>query len=348
MLFRIVCQSGDAGLSNKTDSVYLNFGLHGPKLKSHQIISYVNPQIDSIEPLIGIRNGGTILTIQGKDLAIGNHQVSILIGNRPCQLVSVDSKKIQCQTSSFPTVIDDELKSIQIHFDRQTKIISKQFFRVVSNPKLKSFSISSPFRSFISGGHQIVIDGENLNFVQNIRLEFRRTIYVSPIFHNETRLIFLSPSVQELYLNDANEYESIVEMRLHLDSYNETSSIVYLNDPLIFELEPMSQSYTESLSIFGVNLTAIGHNKDNIIVHIGCDVCPISELTNDRLVCRPPHSRPGKYSKNNRVCYESEHPWIIVTIDNIHSHVGYMIYPKRLIILGKKRKLKTTDQKCTA
>ena len=53
------------------------------------------------------------------------------------------------------------------------------------------------------------------------------------------------------------------------------------------------------------------------------------------VICQPPVYRPKKYSTSNRICYDSEHPWIIVTIDNIHSHVGYMIYPKKVIILGK-------------
>ncbi|CAF4342852.1 unnamed protein product, partial [Adineta steineri] len=88
------------------------------------------------------------------------------------------------------------------------------------------------------------------------------------------------------------------------------------------------------LIIHGSNLTAVGHTKNDITVHIGCDLCNIIHFQVDKIVCQPPSYRPKKYSKNNRLCYDSEHPWIIVTIDNIHSHVGYMIYPKKVIILG--------------
>ena len=65
--FRIVCQSGDAGLTFRTGFVRLKFGFYGPQIYSHQIISYINPKINSIEPLIGIQNGGTILTIHGEN-----------------------------------------------------------------------------------------------------------------------------------------------------------------------------------------------------------------------------------------------------------------------------------------
>ena len=291
--------------------------------------------IDSIEPLLGIESGGTILTIHGENLTIGNNHVSILIGNRPCQLLSISRNKVQCETSSFISLETEESQSMKFYFDRQTKIISEKYFRVVSNPKLESFSKNHQYLSFMSGGHQTIIVGTGFNAVQNIRLEFKRKIFVSPLFRNDTHLIFLTPSIQELYMNAGTDYHDTVDMTIHLDHFNQTSSVTYVNDPLIYELEPMLQTFTNALTIQGANLTLIGHMKNDVLVHIGCDLCVITQLETDRIVCRPPLSRPKKYSKVNRLCYDSEHPWIIVTIDNIHSHVGYMMYPKRLIILGK-------------
>jgi hypothetical protein len=100
----------------------------------------------------------------------------------------------------------------------------------------------------------------------------------------------------------------------------------------------MLQMYTNQLTIQGANLTAIGHKKTEIMVHIGCDLCNVIHLQSDKIICQPPLFRPEKYSKTKRLCYNSEHPSIIVSIDNIHSHVGFMIYPKKLIILGNETK----------
>jgi hypothetical protein len=277
-----------------------------------------------------------LLTIHGENFTLGNSHVSISIGNYPCPLLSLSRVKIQCETTSFSSLMINENQPINFLFDQQTKFISEKYFRIVSNPILYSFDKYHQYQSFMSGGHQLIILGENFNTIQNIRLEFKRTIFVSPLFHNNTHLIFLTPSIQELYLNDENNYhQQEIEIIIHLDHFNKTSSLNYINDPFIYELEPMLQTYTTELSIQGVNLTAIGHTKTDISVHIGCDLCTILHVQSDRIICQPPLYRPKKYSKTNRLCYDSEHPWIIVTIDNIHSHVGYMMYPKKIIILGK-------------
>ena len=312
----------------------LKFGSYGPQIQSNQTVSYLNPTINSVEPLVGIESGGTLLTIHGTNLTIGNGLVTVSINNRPCQLLSLSRSKIQCETTSFVPFVSQESSPITFHFDRQTKLIADKAFRVVPNPTLHSFDSKHPFQSFMSGGHQLVVRGENFHTVQNIRLEFKRTIFVSSLFHNETHLIFLSPSLQELHLNDDDDYQQGIEMILHLDHFNQSSTLMFLHDPLIYELEPMFQTYSTELTIHGVNLTAAGHMAKDVLVHIGCDLCTVLHLQSDKIICQPPLYRPKKYSKSNRLCYDSEHPWIIVTIDNIHSHVGYMMYPKRLIVLG--------------
>ncbi|UJR25406.1 hypothetical protein I4U23_006753 [Adineta vaga] len=331
---KIVCQSGDAGTTTRTGSVQLKFGRHGPQIQSRQLISYMNPTITSVEPLIGIESGGTLLTIVGDNLTLGNSHIAVFIGTRPCQLLSISRTKIQCETSLFSSLMLNEQQSIKFLFDRQTKIDSEKFFTIVPNPVLHSFDNYHQYQSFLSGGHQLIIHGENFHSVQNIRLEFKRIIFVSPFFSNKTHLIFLTPSIQELHLNDENDYQQEIEIILHLDHFNKTSSVIYINDPLIYELEPMLQTYTNELIIHGANLTTIGHTKENVNVHIGCDICTIVHFQVDKIICQPPVYRPKKYSKTNQLCYDSEHPWIIVTIDNIHSHVGYMIYPKKIVILG--------------
>ncbi|CAF4850040.1 unnamed protein product, partial [Rotaria sp. Silwood2] len=202
----------------------------------------------------------------------------------------------------------------------------------VSHSILYSFNKNDQYKSFTSGGHKIIIFGENFNTIQDIQLEFKHLLFVSPLFRNNTHLIFLTPSIEELHSN----YQQQIEIKIYLDNFNKTSSLIYINDPIIHELEPMLQTYTNELMIQGTNLTAIGHTKNQIIVHIGCDLCTIIHLQADKIICQPPQYRPAKYSKTKRLCYTSEHPSIIVSIDNIHRHIGFMIYPKKLIIFGKE------------
>jgi hypothetical protein len=310
----------------------LKFDPYGPQIYSHQIISYINPKLNSIAPLIGIQNGGTLLTIHGENFTIGNNHITVWIGNQPCQLFSISQIKIQCETRLFPSSLLNENQPIKIFFDRQTKLIYGQFFTIVPNPILYSFDKYHQYKSFKSGGHPIKILGENLNPIQNIQLELKHQIFISPLFRNNTHFIFLTPSIQELNLNN----QQTIEMTIYLDNFNKTSSLIYINDPFIYELEPLLQPYTNRLTIQGTNLTSIGHTKNEVIVYIGCDLCTVVHLQADKLICQPPRHRPEKYSKTKRLCYNSEHPSIIVSIDNIHTHVGFMIYPKKLIILGKE------------
>jgi hypothetical protein len=322
-------------LTYRSGFVQLKFGFSGPKINFHQKISYINPKIKSIEPLIGIQNGGTVLTIRGENFTIGNSHISVLIGNRPCQLLSISSIKIECETRAFPSSMLNEKQPIKVSFDRYTKLTFEQFFTVGSNPILYSFDKYHLFQSFTSGGHQLIILGENLNIIQNIQLEFHHFIYISPLLHNNTHLVFLTPSIEELHLN--NQQDIIIT--IYLDNFNQTSSLIYINDPIIYPLEPVLQTYSTQLTIQGKNLTSIGHTKNDITVHIGCDLCTINHLQSDQIICQPPLFLPKKYSKTKQLCYNSEHPSIIVSIDNIHSHVGFMIYPKKIIILGKDTKL---------
>ena len=91
----------------------------------------------------------------------------------------------------------------------------------------------------------------------------------------------------------------------------------------------MLQTYTNQLIIHGINLTSIGHTKNDITVHIGCDLCTIIYFNQIKLFVNHHYIVRKNIQKQNSLCYNSEHPWIIVTIDNIHSHVGFMIYPKK-------------------
>lgn len=310
----------------------MKFGRYGPQIYSHEIISYLNPKITLIEPLTGIQGGGTVVSIFGENLTLGNNHISIFIGNRSCQLLSISKTKIECETRAFPRSMLNQDQMVNIIIDHQTKVTYDQFFTVVPNPTLYSFDKITQYKSFTSGGHEIIIVGENFNVVQNIQLEFKHLIFISPSFYNNTHLIFLSPSIGELQL----KHTQLVDMTIYLDNFNKTSSIIYVNDPIVYDLEPFTQPYTSELMIQGKNLTAIGHTKDQLFVYIGCELCTIIRLQTNTIICQPPLYRPEKYSKSKDLCYKSEHPSIIVSIDNVQVHIGFMIYPQKLVLLGKQ------------
>ena len=134
-----------------------------------------------------------------KILHIGNSHISVLIGNRPCQLLSISSyKNSNVKQRSFSSLMVNEKQPIKLSFDRQTKLISKNFLLLFQIQSYIHLINIHPFQSFISGGHQLIILGENFHTIQNIQLEFQRFIFVSPLFHNNTHLIFLTPSITRI------------------------------------------------------------------------------------------------------------------------------------------------------
>ncbi|CAF1028809.1 unnamed protein product, partial [Didymodactylos carnosus] len=340
---KLICRTGDA---EQNISGPIKVTIDDQHSISDQQVSYLMPIIESIEPLAGILSGGTILTIIGRNFTLGNQFVIITIGESLCKILDIKINIIQCQTLSFERTGN---KSITITFDEQTHIVyHQQFFHVVHNPTIDLDNLV-PQQSFASGGRRIHITGTNFHFLQQIKMEFslekgKSIVYVSSVQYlsNSTYLVFLTPSYNDFNLTRSELNPLLnVNIKLYIDGYNFTHPsffLHYVNDPIIYEFEPpLIRPYSSELVIYGNNMTLIGHTMNDVFVHIGCEICPIIYFSSDKIICRPPISRPAKRStsKNTeRLCYDSEQPWIIVSIDNIHSLVGYLLYPRKIIILG--------------
>ncbi|CAF1193690.1 unnamed protein product, partial [Didymodactylos carnosus] len=339
---QLMCRAGNA---EQNKSGHVKVTIDGQHSISEQHVFYLMPLVESIEPLFGILDGGTILTIIGQNFTLGNQFVTVTIGESLCKILIIQMNFIQCQTYPFERIGN---KSITITFDEQTSIIFQQFFYVVQNPTI-DIDYLIPQQSFVSGGRHIHIMGTNFDFLQQIKMEFSlekstSTVYVSSMrrLSNSTHLVFLTPSYHDFNLTTLQStLPPIINIKLDLDGYNFTHSSLflhYVNDPIIYELEPpLIRPYSSELVIFGNNMTSIGHTMNDVFVHIGCEICTIIYFTSNKIICRPPINKPSKRITSNnmeRLCYDSEHPWIIVNIDNIHSLVGYIIYPRKIIILG--------------
>ena len=53
------------------------------------------------------------------------------------------------------------------------KLLFDKSFTIVPNPILYSFDKFHHYQSFLSGGHQLIIHGENLHTIQNIRFRIQ-------------------------------------------------------------------------------------------------------------------------------------------------------------------------------
>ena len=140
--------------------------------KSRQFVfNYVLPQVASIEPLRGIKSGGTVLKVAGKHLHCGS-SVHLLISGRPCAIIdkkrSGQLDEIYCQAPAFN---QSSGLVILIMYD-YVQLLDEPTFRYeyVDDAKM---SMSEPNRTTMSGGVQLTINGVNFDHLQRAELAMR-------------------------------------------------------------------------------------------------------------------------------------------------------------------------------
>jgi hypothetical protein len=172
--------------------------------KSELIYRYIEPEIISIEPRKGIKSGGTLLKIVGKNLACGSELTIKFISNSGlCQIVNIttitprkedpnrsysllddDSQKesldeIYCRTPAYnqnewlmggtgqkSTLLQT---SLQIRLDDYVQIMnsSKFKFEYVDDPRILSVD---PDNTIMSGGITMQIRGKGFDSIQAAHL----------------------------------------------------------------------------------------------------------------------------------------------------------------------------------
>ena len=130
------------------------------------------PRIDSIKPLTGPIEGGTLLTIEGSNLGFKKQEVfdKIHIGQVPCRLVDYQlSVRIKCLTGAVnnevtaPVIVGNEAG-----FTESEVMFSYKRIQLYTN---------FPKKGPISGGTQLAVTG-NLSSLQL----FLNTYFASPFF----------------------------------------------------------------------------------------------------------------------------------------------------------------------
>lgn len=121
------------------------------------------PRIDSIRPLSGPVEGGTLVTIEGSNLGIREEDVrgKIKIGNVPCELVNYEiSVKIECRTGA---VDKETIASIKVGNEAGVTESSIHF-------QYKDFKVEkiTPTQGPQSGGTQVQIYGRHLNIGSSV------------------------------------------------------------------------------------------------------------------------------------------------------------------------------------
>ncbi|KAF3860638.1 hypothetical protein F7725_000893 [Dissostichus mawsoni] len=130
------------------------------------------PEIHKISPLRGPVEGGTLLTVQGRNLGRRAAAVKVSIGDVPCTLlpelytVSVEMVCVTGQSSHERTDI------VEVDVDQSGIGPSKESFSYLI-PKLQSLE---PKKGSRAGGTKVIISGENLDIGSQVRVKVNNTL----------------------------------------------------------------------------------------------------------------------------------------------------------------------------
>ncbi|XP_028680882.1 plexin-B1 isoform X1 [Erpetoichthys calabaricus] len=162
---RIVCiTTASDGPKSGQVSVEVNGGGHGG---STQVFTYQDPVLDSITPLRGPKAGGTNLTIRGAKLLTGRpSEISILVGDIPCAISSMlHEDKIECLTGKSNATAE---ATVTIHYGQKERHLQNTFYHYTEDPNITQ---AGPSRSFLCGGRMIHVFGNNLDVVQQPKIQ---------------------------------------------------------------------------------------------------------------------------------------------------------------------------------
>ncbi|KAG7323182.1 hypothetical protein KOW79_012884 [Hemibagrus wyckioides] len=163
----IVCKTTASGSKRKGHvSVEVKGGGVG---KSIQEFHYQDPVLLGMFPLKGPMSGGTSVIIMGWDLRTGQpNEIRILIGGVPCILTSspqLDDEQIACVTSGSNRTGNH---AVTVWFGSADRHLQDTFYHYTPDPNITS---ATPTKSFLSGGRMIRVSGQNLDVVQDPRMQ---------------------------------------------------------------------------------------------------------------------------------------------------------------------------------
>ncbi|XP_035131256.1 plexin-B1 isoform X1 [Callithrix jacchus] len=160
----LVCITGASG-EEVAGAAAVEVPGRGRGVSEHDF-AYQDPKVHSIFPARGPRAGGTCLTLNGSKLLTGRlEDIRVVVGDQPCHLLSEQqSEQLRCETSPHPA---PATLPVAVWFGATERRLQHGQFKYTSDPNITS---AGPTKSFLSGGREIRVRGQNLDVVQTPRI----------------------------------------------------------------------------------------------------------------------------------------------------------------------------------
>ncbi|MBN3302109.1 PLXD1 protein, partial [Amia calva] len=190
------------------------------------------PEIWKIEPLKGPQEGGTLLTIQGRNLGRRYTDISVAIGHVPCSLLPdhyIVSEKVLCVTGRAE---GEFLDLVTVNVSQVLVGSSREMFSYVI-PVVQSIEPKNGSRA---GGTKVVLTGENLNVGSRVRVKVNGTQECTDLVRSEKNIKCTMPAAKYPKTEGVEVCVEFEEMPCQASH----SSVLYTyeKNPVLSEIKP--------------------------------------------------------------------------------------------------------------
>ncbi|XP_076022659.1 plexin-D1 [Genypterus blacodes] len=263
------------------------------------------PEIHKISPLSGPVEGGTLLTLQGRNLGRRDEAVKVSIGDAPCDLLPefyTVSVQLVCVTGRSA---HDGADIVQVVVDQSGTGTSKDHFSYLV-PKLLYME---PRKGSRAGGTRVLIKGEHLDTGSQVRVKVNNTQECTIITQAADTIECIMPAAVQAHTEPVAvcvEFEN-----LPCQSTELSTSYSYEKNPTISFIHPKN-SYLSG----GRTITVVGQGFDLVqsatmdVLGIGQTDCTV--LSPTTITCPSPGSSQSQQASVefsiNAVIYMGDGP----------------------------------------
>ncbi|XP_058844836.1 plexin-D1-like isoform X2 [Acipenser ruthenus] len=232
------------------------------------------PEIRKIEPLSGPLEGGTLLTIQGRNLGRRFSDITVSIGGvgcRPLQDRYIVSEVIVCETEKAPAMFSDVVSVIV-----GTEGKSRETFSYL-NPEVTSIE---PNFGPKAGGTKVIIGGKNLDVGSRIRVLVNGTKECTSLLRTQDTIKCTMPAA---LLPKAETVQVCVQFEGNpCPSSSNSTMYTYMENPVISEISPKTSHVSGGriLTLKGQEFNLI-QNISMVVLRIGKEptICAVQSPT---------------------------------------------------------------------
>ncbi|XP_015250226.1 PREDICTED: plexin-D1 isoform X1 [Cyprinodon variegatus] len=241
------------------------------------------PEINKISPLRGPVEGGTLLTVQGRNLGRRPSELKVSIGDVPCELLPeryTVSVELVCRTGRSE---HDRTDSVRVEVDQSGMGMSKESFAYL----VPSVHFIDPKNGSSAGGTRVTIHGKHLDIGSQVRVKVNKTQECTITEKTDQMIKCIMPPTLEV---DSEPVTVCVEFEDHPCQEMELSEMyTYEKNPTISSIHP-----TKSFLSGGRTITVKGQGFNlvqSVIMHvleIGQTNCTVQSTST--IICLSPES----------------------------------------------------------